>query len=144
MIVGGAVDMPRGFGLAWRHLAGSRRSAKALPTELIGAIPFANEDNIVRAHLQQKLPFFTGITVIYPCGCRELRDLYTQLVDGGVLRPAEFWAGQAALLRAEAGRSAAGQRMGLSSAMLSDVQTSADGRTETVTTTACLGLPPAR
>ena len=65
-------------------------------------------------------------------GCRELRDLYTQLVDGGVLRPTEFWAGQAALVRAEAGRAAAGQRMGLSSAMLSDVQTSADGRTETV------------
>lgn len=66
------------------------------------------------------------------CCNRELRDLYSQLVDGGILLAEEFWQGQEALVRRETGRASSGQRPGLSSAMLEDVQTSADGRTDTV------------
>lgn len=74
----------------------------------------------------------SGVTSCAHCCNRELRDLYSQLVDGGILLAEEFWQGQEALVRRETGRAASGQRPGLSSAMLEDVQTSADGRTETV------------
>ena len=53
-------------------------------------------------------------------------------MDGGVLQPREFWQGQQALLRSEAGRQATAQRAGLSSAMLGDVQRNADGQTDRV------------
>jgi len=49
-----------------------------------------------------------------------------------MLQPREFWQGQQALLRSEAGRQATAQRAGLSSAMLGDVQRNADGQTDKV------------
>ena len=49
-----------------------------------------------------------------------------------MLQPREFWQGQQALLRSEAGRQATAQRAGLSSAMLGDVQRNADGQTDRV------------
>ena len=70
-------------------------------------------------------------------GGRELKALYAQLVDGGVLQPKEFWQGQQALLRSEAGRQATAQRAGLSSAMLGDVQRNADGQSERVRALCC-------
>ncbi len=70
-------------------------------------------------------------------GGRELKALYAQLVDGGVLQSKEFWQGQQALLRSEAGRQAAAQRAGLSSAMLGDVQRNADGQSDRVRVLCC-------
>lgn len=51
---------------------------------------------------------------------RDLNRLYEQLVLSGVLSAEEFWRGRSHLLKA--GRVTAEQRVGLSSAMLTEMQ----------------------
>ena len=51
---------------------------------------------------------------------RDLNRLYEQLVLSGVLSAEEFWRGRSHLLKA--GRVTAEQRIGLSSAMLTEMQ----------------------
>lgn len=52
--------------------------------------------------------------------CRDLNKLYEQLVLSGVLSADEFWKGRSHLLKT--GGASAQQRVGLSSAMLTDMQ----------------------
>lgn len=60
----------------------------------------------------------------------DLSKLYEQLVLSGVLSADEFWKGRSHLLKA--GTVTAQQRVGLSSAMLTDMQPNPDGKSDTV------------
>ena len=65
--------------------------------------------------------------------CRDMQQLFTQLVQGGVLIEADFWRGRQAHLqqRLQSGKGPS-QRVGLSSVMLAHMQGSQDGRSNTV------------
>lgn len=62
----------------------------------------------------------------------ELQKLHKELVFGGVLTEAEFWATRKNLLEEDASKTSK-QRTGLKSAMLADVRPMTDGRTNRVT-----------
>ncbi|KAK3409275.1 hypothetical protein EUGRSUZ_J01409 [Eucalyptus grandis] len=62
----------------------------------------------------------------------ELQKLHKQLVIGGILTEAEFWATRKKLLDRESSRKSK-QRVGFKSAMISDIKPATDGRTNKVT-----------
>ncbi|KAK4789355.1 hypothetical protein SAY86_020674 [Trapa natans] len=62
----------------------------------------------------------------------ELQKLHKQLVIGGILTEAEFWATRKRLLEREYGNKRK-QRVGFKSAMISDIKPATDGRTNRVT-----------
>eukprot|EP00873_Tetraselmis_striata_P022489 jgi/Tetstr1/442753/TSEL_030841.t2 len=64
---------------------------------------------------------------------RDLKALYDQIIQQGVLTDAEFWAGRQHLLNKAKGSDLSAQKAGLSTTMLADVQPSADGQTNRVT-----------
>ncbi|KAI4321735.1 hypothetical protein MLD38_035083 [Melastoma candidum] len=63
---------------------------------------------------------------------RELQALHKQLVIGGILTEAEFWATRTKLLEKESSKKSK-QRPGFKSAMISDIKPSTDGLTNKVT-----------
>ena len=60
---------------------------------------------------------------------RDLRNLYSELVKGGLVTDAEFWKPrQDIVLRAAGGAAGKQQVIGLSSALLAQLQPTADGK----------------
>jgi transcription initiation factor TFIIH subunit 1 len=63
---------------------------------------------------------------------KELQALYNEMVVAGVVSDEDFWAARRQLLEAATAKAGAGQRLGISNAMMATVKPTSDGRSNTV------------
>eukprot|EP01018_Ginkgo_biloba_P037449 Gb_29885 [translate_table: standard] len=100
------------------------QSTQSVPEKSAATTPAMQGGQLSKADLERRMKLLGEDS--------ELQKLHKELVIGGVLTEAEFWATRKNLLEEEASKTAK-QRTGLKNAMLADVRPLTDGRTNRVT-----------
>ncbi|OWM83387.1 general transcription and DNA repair factor IIH subunit TFB1-1-like [Punica granatum] len=119
---GGYADMHICRDFVGKAIAKSGETTKAAPAK--PDVIITPDEQINREELELRIKLLREDS--------ELQKLHKQLVIGGVLTEAEFWATRKKLLERESSKKQK-QRMGFKSAMISDIKPATDGRTNKVT-----------